>query len=660
MNGLFYIKLAKTNLKKNSKTYFPYILTCICSIIMFYVMNSLSLNKGLNNIRGRDGLITILGFGDIIIAIFSVIFLFYTNSFLIKRRKKEIGLYNVLGMEKKHIGKILSIETLIIAFISLILGVLGGILMEKLLYLILLNLLKMKITFSSTVSISMPSIVRTIELFSAIFIVILMANILQVKVTNPIELLKGGQKGEKEPKTSWILSILGVIELAVGYGMALTIDSPLNSLDVFFIAVILVMVGTYSTFTAGSIAFLKLLKKNKSFFYKTKNFISVSGMIYRMKQNAVGLANICILSTAVLITVSTTAALYYGQESSLKIAYPLDADISIENVTDAEKNEVINLVQEEAKKKNVTLKNKIQYYNKKLLVEGEKNSFKTPKIKQGFFENITEIEAYTLEDYNKMESKNVSLKENEVLIFSVVKDFQYDSIIINGLEYKIKDQVNKLKIVNKNKNNIRDKYVVIVKDMKTLNDICKTNKDEKSKMLDYNIFFDISGDKENIIQFSDSLKSSICTGKHHIFRSIYTKRENFYVTNGGFIFIGSFLGLLFTMGTVLIIYYKQITEGYEDSERFRIMQNVGMSKEEVKKTINKQVLMVFFLPLIVSTIHIAVAFKVVSKLLALFGLFDVTTLIIAVAVAVLVFSVLYTVVYALTANTYYKILQQEN
>lgn len=660
MNNSFYFKLAKTNLKENKRTYFPYLLACICAIIMFYTMDCIVLNKGLESIRSGDALKKLLGFGVKIISIFSIIFLFYTNSFLIKRRKKEIGIYNVLGMEKKHIAIVLFIETVIIAIVSLILGIVGGIIIGKLLFLILLNLLQLDITISSSFSISLLAIIQTIKLFIGIFTLILIANLIQVKISNPIELLKGGQKGEKEPKASWLLAVLGIIELVAGYIIAITIESPLKALTTVFIAIILVIIGTYSTFTAGSIAFLKLLKKNKKFFYKTKNFVSVSGMIYRMKQNAVGLANICILSTAVLITISTTAALYAGQESNLKIAYPLDTAITIDNATDREKDKVVNLIKEESVKNNVTLKDKVEYNNKEVIVLRNENLFTTTEINSSIAMDIKAMKLYTLEDYNKMEGKEVLLEDNEILMFSVGKELNYESIIINDKEFKVKDKLSKLKVENKNENNITEEYIIIVKDMDIVKDICKAENIEYLKNSNYNIAFNIDGNKKDIIKFCDSLKNSIIKMENGYFESIFLDREDFYITNGGFIFIGSFLGLLFTMGTVLIIYYKQISEGYDDSERFKIMQKVGMSKNEVKASINKQVLMVFFFPLIVSIIHIAFAFRGVTKLLSLFGLFNINVFVISIFVTIGIFAVIYVIVYGLTAKTYYKIVQQEN
>ncbi len=355
MSKMFYQKLAVTNIKKNGKTYFPYILTCISTIAMFYIMNFISVNDGLDSMYGGRELKTILNLGTYVIGFFSVVFLFYTNSFLIKRRKKELGLYNILGMEKKHIAKLLLWETLFVAIISMILGLISGIAVSKLIFLVLLKILNFKVTMGFVISTN--SIVKTVILFGSIFLLTLINNMRQIHLAKPVELLKGGQIGEKEPKTKWILTLIGILSLGAGYYIALTTEAPLAALNMFFLAAILVMIGTWSLFTAGSIALLKMLRKNKKFYYKTNHFINVSGMIYRMKQNAVGLANICILSTTVLVMLSTTVSLYIGMEDVLRTRFPRDISISAKNIS-KEKSEMINnLVKEQADKDNITLKN---------------------------------------------------------------------------------------------------------------------------------------------------------------------------------------------------------------------------------------------------------------------------------------------------------------
>ncbi|MBW6411377.1 ABC transporter permease [Clostridium sp. YB-6] len=659
MNNSFYFKLALTNLKKNGKTYFPYVIAAICAVITFYTMKSMVLNKGLDTMRGADALKTLLGFTSYVIAIFSIIFLFYTNSFLIKRRKKEIGLYNILGMEKKHIAKVLFFETLIVAIISLVLGLIGGIIISKLLFLILLNLIKFEVTLSF--SISIPAIISTVKIFIITFIAILIKNFIEVKISNPIELLKGGEKGERVPKTSKLLAISGIIELMVGYGIALTVESPIAAITVFFIAVLLVMAGTYSTFRAGSIALLKLLKKNKKFFYKTNNFISVSGMIYRMKQNAIGLANICILSTAVLLTVSTTVCLYVGQEDSLRNKYTQDVNISLDKSTKENIDKINMMINQESQANNVSLKNELTFNSIDMMVRENGETFEVTEPNMYSMGNMMSLAFLTLDDYNKLEGQKVSLDNNEVLIFSVEDNFEKNSITLGNRNFNIKEELNELKISKKQDNPMIKEYYIIAKDESILKEIYKDMNNKELEAMSYNVAFDIQGENNNsIMNFSDNLKAKVNNVAKWNCHSIYTEREDFYTFNGGFLFIGVFLGLLFTMATVLIIYYKQISEGYDDSERFKIMQKVGMSKREVKKTISKQILMVFFLPLVTAVIHIVFAFKVMKKMLALFAISNTSLFLQCTLGTMITFAIVYILVYKLTAKTYYNIVQQED
>ncbi|WP_406542331.1 FtsX-like permease family protein [Clostridium ljungdahlii] len=373
MNKLFYPRLAVINIKKNSKTYFPFILTCICTIMMFYIMHAISINKGLDGASGSESLKTLLFLGTIVIGIFSAIFLFYTNSFLIKRRKKEIGLYNVLGLEKKHIAKILFFECIFTSVISLTAGLIGGIILNKLMFLLLIKMLNFKVSFGF--SISVPSIIKTLIVFCSIFFVTLLSNLFQIKILKPIELLKGSEQGEKEPKTKWIMTIIGLAALCGGYGIALNVKSPLAALNLFFGAVILVMIGTYALFTAGSIAVLKFLRKQKNFYYKTGHFISVSGMMYRMKQNAVGLANICILSTAVLVMLSTTISLYAGMEDILKLRYPRDIVVTAKETNKSQIQKLDETLNSELKNGKIDMKGKLYYFDNSLEVVKKDGKF---------------------------------------------------------------------------------------------------------------------------------------------------------------------------------------------------------------------------------------------------------------------------------------------
>ena len=647
MNKLFYPRLAVINIKKNSKTYFPFILTCICTIMMFYIMHSISINKGLDGMSGAESLKLLLSLGTIVIGIFSAIFLFYTNSFLIKRRKKEIGLYNVLGLEKKHIAKILCFECIFISVISLTIGLIGGIILNKLMFLLLIKMLNFKVSFGF--SISVPSIIKTLIVFCSIFFATLLSNLFQIKILKPIELLKGSEQGEKEPKTKWIMTIIGLAALCGGYGIALNVKSPLAALNLFFGAVILVMIGTYALFTAGSIAVLKFLRKQKNFYYKTDHFISVSGMMYRMKQNAVGLANICILSTAVLVMLSTTISLYAGMEDSLKLRYPRDIVVTARENNKNQIQKLAETLNSELKSGKIDMKDKLYYFDNSLEVVKKDGKFLSVKKDPGKT-NISMIEAIPISDYNRLEEKNITLHDNEVILFSKVKNYTDDTINIDNKNFKIKQRLHKpVDGLNNSMIDLVDTYIIFVNNIDYVG---------KNSFKEYTTAFNINGTNKEILSISDKLNKKFAENKIKAnAESAISGREQFLSLYGGLFFLGIFLGALFLMATVLIIYYKQISEGYEDKERFEIMQKVGMDKSEIKKTIRSQVLMVFFLPLVFTVIHIAFAFPMITKMLAVLGLKNVNLFILSTAGTIIVFAAIYTIVFSLTARVYYKIVE---
>ena len=646
MNKLFYPKLAVMNIKKNSKTYFPFILTSICTIAMFYIMHAISINKALDKTSGGGALKSILAFGTVIIGIFSAIFLFYTNSFLIKRRKKEIGLYNVLGLEKKHIAKVLFLESLITSSISLGGGLIAGFILNKLMFLLLLKLLKFQVIFGFYISV--PSIVQTLILFVGIFTATLLANMFQIKIAKPIELLRGTQHGEKEPKTKWIMTIIGMITLGAGYWLALSVESPLAALNMFFIAVILVMIGTYCLFTAGSIAVLKLLRKNNRFYYKTKNFISVSGMLYRMKQNAVGLANICILSTAVLVMLSTTVSLYVGLEDALRSRYPREIVIDAENITESQSKKIAEIIDNEIKESKLIMENKLDYWNTGFAASRKEDKFFTSK-ESAYSSGFYMIVAIPLSDYNRLEGKDIKLADDEVILYTAGKVYGRNSITLGDKTYKVKGEIESFSFASDNGNEIVDTYVLFMNNIDNLG--------MKNKMT-YSYGFDLQGAHEDAIALTKSLNKEFSENNLTVrIESAAANREDFLTIHGGLFFLGIFLGSLFLMATVLIIYYKQISEGYDDKERFEIMQKVGMSKAEIKKTIRSQVLMVFFLPLVTTVIHIAFAFPMISKLLTVLNLTNIPLFRLATIATALVFAVIYGIVFALTARVYYRIVE---
>ena len=632
--------------------------------MMFYMMSSIKNNSNMSKINGSENLKFLLSVALFVAVIFSIIFLFYTNSFLIKRRKKEIGLYNILGMEKRHIGKVMLYETIMISVVSLSLGLILGILFSKLMFLFLLKLINFDVVLGFDIPIS--SVVLTLILFGAIFVVTLLYNLVKIQFSKPIELLHGGEVGEKEPKTKIILTIFGLVCIGWGYWFALTVQSPLSAMSLFFVAVILVVAGTYALFTAGSIAVLKMLRKNKKFYYQTKHITSVSGMLYRMKQNAVGLANICILSTMVLIMFSSTVALYAGMKDSISQEYPNDINLTVETGLDDATKEIDTVVNNSIKDNGIDAKNYTAFHYLSLPCELNNGKF------IWFNNNITlfsskDMKACTvmsLDEFNLLNGTSYSLQDNEVIMYSKKKIAFSEFTLENAStsrSFHIKEKLNKITSIQSGSyENMIESYTVIVNDMDTFKSIYSmVLADSQNKLpINYAIKYDVNLDKDKCIEYSDHIfdHMDIDSVTSTSADNIYEAREIYYGMYGGFLFIGLFLGVLFLMATVLIIYYKQISEGYEDKTRFEIMQNVGMSHLEVKKTISSQVLIVFFLPLIVTGMHIAVSFRIINKMLMLLGLANTGLFIVCTIASMLAFSVVYGIVFVITAKSYYKIV----
>lgn len=657
MNRFFYIKLAVNNIKKNSRAYFPFILTCIGTIIMFYSMCFLSMAKNIGRFSDNQSLRSILSLGVYVIAIFSVIFLFYTNSFLIKQRKKEFGLFNILGMGKKHIARIILFETLIIAALSLFMGILGGIIISKLAMLLLLKIISFPVSFGFEVP--PGAVIASIAVFGGIFLICLLYNICQVHLSNPVELLKGGNLGEREPKTNWFLSTVGVICLGFGYYIALTVKAPLAALNMFFIAVVLVIAGTYCLFIAGSIAVLKMLRKNKKYYYKAEHFISISGMIYRMRQNAAGLANICILSTMVIVMISITTSMYAGMEDLLRNRFPRNITVNASNVSDIQAGKINDVIKKQVKAAGAVPKNVVHFRSIDYITIQKGASFTNADSDSYSVSKAAYVFFITLDDYNRMENKSESLSNGEALLYAYTGDVPGNTLDFNGLKLSIKKRLpsfNSKGIISSVANKC---YYIVVDNANTIkhvNDSLAGKRDGLGE-LSYYYGFDVDISRSAQIELVSSLNKAVKdTGMNGYVEGAENSRKSFYAIYGGLLFIGLFLGLLFIMATVLIIYYKQIAEGYDDRERFKIMQKVGMSHSEVKKSIHSQVMAVFFLPLVMAVVHLAFAFKMIIKMLAVLHLTNVSLFAEYTAVTIIVFAVLYAIVYNLTARTYYSIV----
>ena len=672
MNKLLYSRLAAQNMRKNARFYLPYLLAIIGTVAGFYIVSTLALDPAVTQVaRGAGYLSFMMGMGTFVIGLFAAIFLFYTNSFLIKRRKRELGLYNILGMEKRHIAAILAYESIYTALIGIGGGLLVGVGLYKLTLLALYRLLRFDVAFGFAVSV--PGLRATVLLFAALLLLTLIANLMQIRHVKPIELLKGGSVGEREPRTRWPLTILGLLTLGGGYYIALTTRSGVEALALYFLAVILVIIGTYCLFTSGSIAILKLLRKNKRFYYKRKNFIPVSGMIYRMKQNAVGLANICILSTMVLVTVSTTVSLFVGQQDILDSRYPRDYAIS---VTDSEENrqKVDELMHKHADDAGVNPVGVVRYRSFKLALYQQENSFLTdiPSDAQtsSALQHVVAVTFVPLEDYNQVANTSLALNDGEAMVYSSNLDFNLTSITFGGKTVQVKEKLTAMPFAQFTPEMVSDNLYVVVKDLDTVKSIrdALVGKPDYiplftiyNRDVAYNLEFDLNGRDNAIIGFAQSLEQDIRTTFKDTTRNVdsyHLKQDEFKSLYGGFFFLGIFLGLLFLMATVLIIYYKQISEGYDDHDRFDIMQKVGMSRQEVKQSIRRQILMVFFLPLVVAAIHLAAAMPVILKLLLMFGMTKTWLVLTCAGVTLLMFVVFYLFIYSLTAKAYYRLVQR--
>ncbi len=658
VSSSIYGKLALTNLKNNRKTYIPYILTSILTVMMYYIMDGLSRNSSI----GEGNLRLVLVYARAVILIFAVIFLFYTNSFLVKRRKKEIGVYNILGMGKRHIARMLIVETLVTATVSIGTGILFGGIFSKLMYLVLLKILNYDVRMDFEVS--ADTLMYTLALFLVIFIMTLVYNLFQIQLSNPVELLHGGSQGEKEPKTKWLMTVFGVVTLGIGYFIAITTDQPLAAIQAFFIAVVCVILGTYALFTAGSIALFKALRKNKKFYYQTKHFSAVAGMIYRMKQNAVGLANICILSTMVLVMISTTISLYVGMENVLETRYPREVEAKT-NVSVPESDQAVDrIVEEELKNAGVEAKSMLRYHDGSVAALKQEDGFALQQFGNYQIDDVVEVYLIPLNDYDQMENVKSSLAPDEAYVYSTGEDWGKDTVKLGNRTYRVAKELEDLGLAYGQ--NLVESYYFIVPDAGQIQEILAElykdsdmQEDWKEQMLNlnYRVIFDLEGDEEACFSALKAMRSRI-EGEVHsgFFESRELNREEFYFLYGGLLFIGIYLGVLFLMATVLIMYYKQISEGYDDRERYQIMQKVGMSKREVRHSIRSQVLMIFFLPLVTAVIHIAVAFGVITKLLAVLNLTDVPLFFLCTVVTVVVFVVFYGIVFSLTAREYYKIV----
>ena len=652
----FYWKLAFTNLKGNRRVYLPYLLSSVGIIMMFYSINALGQGIDQGALYGGTTVASMMGLGVFVIGLFAVLFLFYTNSFIIKRRKKELGLYNILGMEKRHIAHILFRETLLIAVCSLALGLGLGIVFSRVLFWLLGLLLGTNLAVAFVIPVS--AITSTLGLFGLIFLLTLCYNLLQVKLSKPIELLHGGETGEREPKAHWFLAVLGALLLGTGYTMAVTIQDPLSALVFFFVAVILVILGTYLLFITGITAMLKLLKKNKRFYYKTNHFTALSGMLFRMKQNAAGLASICVLFTALLVTVSTTFSLYTSMDGLLRARYPRNVLVSVYDANQEAKDMVRSAVAEKSQKLGLSVENVIDREGWNITTARVGNTLHTQETPT---ETYAVVDIFTQREYQRFSGQQVDLAENQVLLFDPANTFPGgDTLHIDDKTYEIVPSDYVMPEAS-TLAQIYEMYYLVVRDETVVENILAPSGSDTFPIYSYD--FDVAGgDPEDIAALREALGTVDFSGpgveyEALLFEDSATSRQSFMELYGGLFFLGLFLGVLFLLGTALIIYYKQVSEGYDDARRFNIMQKVGMSHKEVKQSIHSQILLVFFLPLVMAVLHLAFAFPMLEKILLVMGLANTQLILLSTLGCVAVFAVAYLIIYALTARTYYNIVE---
>ena len=670
--GIF-SKLAVQNIRNNKSTYIPYMITCIFCIAMIYMMEFLRDCPTLDQaVRHAAEVRMILSTGEVVVVIFCVIFLIYSNSFLMKRRQKEIGLYNILGLERNHIGIVLLLETIFTTILSLTGGIAIGILASKLSLLLLLRLLHIPAVLGFYIS--TKGIITCLLMFGAIFLLILLLNLRRIHLSRPVELLRGNNTGEREPKAKWFMALLGFICLGIGYYLAVTTESPISAISIFLLAVILVMAGTYLLFTAGSIVILKFLRRRKSFYYRTGNFISISGMLYRMKQNAIGLASICILSTGVLLMISMTVSIYFGINDIMVNRYPYDTDISITGVGEEECQTAIETFEKAISDNKIPVDKKAEEIYLTIISRIDHGQIQIAEpgtlTESG---SVLTLSLLRQSEYKKLTGTDPVLQDGEILAWASKMTEKSDSLTVNDSVFTVKKWLDDSPLTC-GRDVVYGNVVFVVTDsdfekfdeMRT--EMYKnTSATPAGQDLTVHLGLNITGSDETKIAYGtpvlDAIKALQDNGQlsdnSWITSGIRAQEyDSYYADNGSLLFIGIFLGSLFLLGTAMIIYYKQISEGYEDQNRFEIMQKVGLSHREVKSSIRRQILMVFFLPLLMAMLHISMAFPLIRRMLLLFGMTNTRLFIGCTAGTVLIFALVYGLIYLMTAKSYYHIVER--
>lgn len=669
MKASFFPTLALDSMRKNRRLYLPYFLTCAGMVMMQYIISFLQYSQTLAAMHGGANIGMMMGFGSFVIALFSLLFLFYTNAFLMRRRKKEFGLYNILGMGKRHISRILLWETLIMAVGSLLTGLTAGIVLSKLAELGMIRVLDGDVSFD--LSLSVPALLRTAAVFGAIFLLLFLNALRQVRLSSAMQLLRSENTGEKPPRANWAAGILGIVLLAVAYWMAVTIQDPIEAMGMFFVAVLLVIVGTYLLFIAGSVLLCRILQKNKQYYYRPQHFVSVSSMAYRMKRNGAGLASICILATMVLVIVSTTTSLYFGAEDSLNALYPRQANLTCwmtdaDALTDGSIPRLRQKTVEDAGNNGMSLQRVVDWRSLSGLgtMDGSRASLQSSQIQVS---STAKFYFVPLEDYNNACGTRYSLQPGEALLYAGRADFAGDTISFgDACNFRIVRRVDTFPPDGDIVQNIVATYMLILPDLSAVEPLltAPTPETEDAPLsARWHYSFDTGLPADRQIDAIEAVKSAAedylnPESKVAVFQleSREYNRADFLGIYGSFFYLGAILSLVFLAAAVEMIYYKQITEGYEDQARFSIMQKVGMTRREIRRSVNSQLLTVFFLPLAGAGLHLAFAYPMICQLLQLFNLQNRQLFTLATVISFAVFALFYALVYRLTSNAYYHIV----
>ena len=658
MKGLLSIRLAWSGIRKNRKLYVPYLLTVIGMVMMSYIMQALSYAPALHAMKGGSQLETILSLGKIVIAVFAAIFLLYTNSFLIRRRYREFGLYNVLGMDKNALCRVAFWENLIVAVIGLVVGLALGTLLYKLAELGLVNMIRGQV--DDSIVVEPESLEFTLVIFAVIFALIMIRSLIQVRHTRPLELLRSESAGEKPPRANYLLGLLGLGLLGGAYYMAVTISNALSAFTWFFVAVLMVIAGTYLVMISGSVVLCRLLQKWKGYYYKKQHFVSVSSMAYRMKRNGAGLASICILATMVLVMISSTGSLYIGAEDAIAVRYPYDSTVKLyfgrlDELDDRNVEKIQRTMERtlEAQKVTPTAEKIFRYVSVSgALLEDRLVTDFTEVNAVMNYNQVYSLYLLSQADYNQMYGTDIALQPGQAMVRVYNGSWNGSHIQVGALEL---DVVGQLPCGLEMEDTTLVPSLVLV-----VSDLQQASVPEECNMIFF-CGYDFGLPEEETLEAHRALEAAMkaLASEQKIHCRVecpIVERQDFYITFGGLFFIGMILSAMFIAAAALIIYYKQVSEGYEDQSRFAIMRKVGMTRQDIKKSINSQILTVFFTPLLMACIHLAFAFPLVWQLLTMFSLTNKRLAICTNIGAFLIFCVFYVVIYRFTAHAYYRIV----